>query len=708
MSVIVKDINENYFKIFCKGSPEKIKKLCLAETIPIKFDETFNYYAAKGYRVLAMACQYITIKEMKIIESIQREKIENKMIFLGFLIVTDKLRPDTKTTIINLDRADLRIMMATGDNILTSISVSKECDIVKKNQELFLLEYDKDENGKEYFFWDKYNDNKDEIEEDNINNSETEINDNNHINDYNDLLDDKSLISIYPVKEITDLINSEQKAKEEKKVNEYDNLGVNTSISTNMSSSRSRRQSISINLEEGKKNQILFINDFSPLKISKTDNYSIALTGETFNKLAELNRLYLLLKPKHLIEAHQVFRLVLKNGNVFARMNPQHKALLIESLKEEGLNPLMCGDGSNDCLALRKANVGVSLSIEEASISAHFTSLYPGINCLIHLLKEGKCSLAASIQVFKYVILESMIQFIAITLVMIYNSYFSDFQFFLGDVIISIPAVSFYLMIKPADELTYKYPLSGILTFPVLISVFSQMFFVFFFQLGGNLFLKNIYKWESICGFVQDSDFPLACEENTIIFIISNFQFIICSLAFCTFVPFRQNIFKNRFQIIYYFIMIIYMSWYTINCDSISRAIFILYDFDLNYSRYDNKTYSPNMFKYLLYLIVVINFLISFCFERLIINLFEKIWNKNRIKQYKKEINKANENYILKGNEYFGEVPLFKYHDVFYYDRRTKERIYKTKKSIKKKDGRNFIELVGTNENNDNNININQ
>ena len=705
MSVIVKDINENYFKIFCKGSPEKIKKLCLTETIPIKFDETFNYYAAKGYRVLAMACQYITIKEMNIIETIQREKIENKMIFLGFLIVTDKLKPETKSTIISLDKADMRIMMATGDNILTSISVSKECDIVKKNQELFLLEYDKDENGKDYFFWDKYNDNKDEIDEDNIDSSETEINNDNHINDYNDLHDDKSLISIYPVKEITDLINSEQKLKEEKKVNEYDNLGANTSILTNITSSRSRRQSISINVEEGKKNQIMFINDFSPLKISKTDNYTIALTGETFNKLSELNRLYLLFKPKHLIEAHQVFRLVLKKGNVFARMNPQHKALLIESLKEEGLIPLMCGDGSNDCLALRKANVGVSLSIEEASISAHFTSLYPGINCLLHLLKEGKCSLAACIQVFKYVICESMIQFIAITLVMIYNSYFSDFQFFLGDVIISIPVVSFYLMIKPADELTYQYPVSGILTFPVLISVFSQMFFILFFQLGGNLFLKNIYKWENICGFVPGSDYPLSCEENTIFFIISNFQFIICSLAFCTFVPFRQNIFKNRSQVVYYFLMIIYMSWFTINCDEFSRSIFMLYDFDLNYTRYDNKTYNPKMFKYILFLIVVINFVISFFFERLLINFIEIIWNKNRIKQYKKEINKEKENYILKGNEYFGDVPLFKYHDVFYYDRRYENRSNKAKKSTKKKDGRNFIELVGANENSDNSDN---
>ena len=90
------------------------------------------------------------------------------------------------------------------------------------------------------------------------------------------------------------------------------------------------------------------MDDFSPLKISKTNNYCIALTGDTFNKLSELNNLYLLLKQKSLLKAHQTFRLVLKNGSVFARMNPQDKALLVESLKSEGLNPLMCGDGSNE------------------------------------------------------------------------------------------------------------------------------------------------------------------------------------------------------------------------------------------------------------------------------------------------------------------------------------------------------------------------
>ena len=56
----------------------------------------------------------------------------------------------------------------------------------------------------------------------------------------------------------------------------------------------------------------------------------------------------------------------------------------------------MCGDGANDCTALKYADTGISLSESEASVAAPFTSKIPDISCIPVLLKEGRSSLATS------------------------------------------------------------------------------------------------------------------------------------------------------------------------------------------------------------------------------------------------------------------------------------------------------------------------
>ena len=60
----------------------------------------------------------------------------------------------------------------------------------------------------------------------------------------------------------------------------------------------------------------------------------------------------------------------------------------------------MCGDGANDCGALKAAHVGISLSEAEASIAAPFTSQIPDISCVLNLIREGRCALVTS---FRYV-----------------------------------------------------------------------------------------------------------------------------------------------------------------------------------------------------------------------------------------------------------------------------------------------------------------
>ena len=107
-------------------------------------------------------------------QSISREDVEKNMIFLGFLIVKNKLKEKTKESLIKYDEADLRMVMATGDNILTAICVSKECNLIRKNQEMFSCELEKDENGKEVLTWKKIEGNDDDEEynnSDELNNS---------------------------------------------------------------------------------------------------------------------------------------------------------------------------------------------------------------------------------------------------------------------------------------------------------------------------------------------------------------------------------------------------------------------------------------------------------------------------------------------------------------------------------------------------------
>ena len=66
---------------------------------------------------------------------------------------------------------------------------------------------------------------------------------------------------------------------------------------------------------------------------------------------------------------------VLFKAQVYARMSPDDKADLVELLQDTMKVQIgMCGDGANDCGALKQADAGISLSEAEASIAAPFTS----------------------------------------------------------------------------------------------------------------------------------------------------------------------------------------------------------------------------------------------------------------------------------------------------------------------------------------------
>ena len=150
MSVIVKT-DKKYFA-FVKGSPEKIKSLSTKRSLPKNFDEILYDYAHEGSRVIALSVAEIEEPD----DDVERKQIEKDVNFLGFLIFKNKVKPETAGILQKLKDAEIRTMMATGDNGVTAISVAREIHLVNTEVPVFLGDIAERSNGEKYVVWKNF------------------------------------------------------------------------------------------------------------------------------------------------------------------------------------------------------------------------------------------------------------------------------------------------------------------------------------------------------------------------------------------------------------------------------------------------------------------------------------------------------------------------------------------------------------------------
>jgi magnesium-transporting ATPase (P-type) len=107
--------------------------------------------------------------------------------------------------------------------------------------------------------------------------------------------------------------------------------------------------------------EVEWINASDDTPAKPSDSTSLALTGEVWDYLLKND-------PECALE-------YAKRTKVFGRCTPSDKVTIVSTFAEVGEIVLMCGDGGNDCGALKAAHVGIALSDAEASVVAPFTSL---------------------------------------------------------------------------------------------------------------------------------------------------------------------------------------------------------------------------------------------------------------------------------------------------------------------------------------------
>ncbi|EJU04071.1 Ca-transporting ATPase [Dacryopinax primogenitus] len=266
-------------------------------------------------------------------------------------------------------------------------------------------------------------------------------------------------------------------------------------------------------------------------------DYSMAVTGDVFKWMVNYAPL-------------ETLQRMLVKAQVYARMSPDEKHELVERLQSLGYTVAFCGDGANDCGALKAADVGLSLSEAEASVAAPFTSRIPDISCMIEVIKEGRAALVTSFSCFKYMALYSIIQFTSITLLYSFASTLGDFQFLYIDLFIIIPVAVAMGRTLPFPNIHPKRPTASLVSKKVLASIIGQIIFTSGFQFWAFFWVRRQPWYEPPDTDPHDHtglDFETRNYENTALFLVSSFQYIFIAAVFSIGPPYRKQIYTNVF-----------------------------------------------------------------------------------------------------------------------------------------------------------------
>ncbi|XP_025059474.1 cation-transporting ATPase 13A2 isoform X3 [Alligator sinensis] len=256
----------------------------------------------------------------------------------------------------------------------------------------------------------------------------------------------------------------------------------------------------------------------------------LALNGKSFAVVCEH---FPDLLPKILVQA-----------TIFARMSPDQKTRLVRCLQDLNYCVGMCGDGANDCGALKAADVGISLSEAEASVASPFTSRIPNIECVPLVIREGRCSLVTSFGVFKYMALYSLVQFVSVLLLYTINTNLSDLQFLFFDLIITTTVAVLMGKTGPAQELGTQRPQGALISVLVLGSLLLQTALLIIVQVA-SYFITVSQTWYVPLNSTVTAPQNLPNYENTVVFCISGFQYLTLAVAMSKGYPFRKPLYTN-------------------------------------------------------------------------------------------------------------------------------------------------------------------
>lgn len=207
----------------------------------------------------------------------------------------------------------------------------------------------------------------------------------------------------------------------------------------------------------------------------------------------------------------------------------------------------MCGDGANDCGALKAAHAGISLSEAESSVASPFTSKEPNISCVPRVIREGRAALVTSFGIFKYMAAYSLTQFVTVMILYSIDSNLTDIEFLYIDLFVITVFAFFFGRTEAFDgPLVKQRPILSLISLSPVLSLLMQLAVVIMVQWAAFYWVQQMPWFEPYNSTaVDEEDSSNACFENYALFSVSSMQYIILALVFSKGAPYRKSICSN-------------------------------------------------------------------------------------------------------------------------------------------------------------------
>ncbi|GAA5974104.1 hypothetical protein JCM11641_003436 [Rhodosporidiobolus odoratus] len=507
-----------------KGAPETLKGMY--KSVPEDYEKTYKWYAQRGSRVLALGYKWIDGMNKNETTTIPRDSVESALEFAGFLVFHCPLKPDAVATLKDLADSSHRCVMITGDNPLTAAHVAKEVEIV--DREVLILDLKEGAEEEDELTWRT----PDESIMIPVNPSEPL---------------DTSLFDKYDICMTGSALKQYADRRES-----WHQLVQHTWVYARVSPSQ--KEFILTTLKSLGYITLMAGDGTNDVGALKQANIGVALLNGTEEDLKAI------LEHQKKERVKKVYEQQLKITSRFGQPPPPVPALIadlfpdavkaqkeaaknIASDRQKGKVSKFDVSAISDQLAnMEEENEVPQIKLGDASVAAPFTSKLANVAAISHIIRQGRCTLVATIQMYKILALNCLISAWALSVQYLQGIKFGDYQVTITGVLMSVCFMCISRA-RPVDKLSKERPLSTIFNVYVVFSILLQ----FAIHVASFIYLTNLCEvYEPQIGKEIDLDAKFSPNLlNSCIYLISLSQQVSTFAINFQGRPFREGITEN-------------------------------------------------------------------------------------------------------------------------------------------------------------------